>query len=163
MPVKSPPGRGFGERLREAFKGAGNSEIARQLGLTPSALTNYMKGRLPPPEVLLTIAELTDCSIHWLLTGEGEADLDPLRFLDDRTRSTVQTVASKLDMTPEGLLAELITEALTHRGAELLSNYRELDGAQIDQLVSILKIIDVEGAQASLPAGREHPARRSSS
>jgi chromosome partitioning protein len=61
----------FGYRLKEAFGGAQNKEIAHRLGLSNSAITTYMSGRIPPPETLVKISRLTGCSIHWLITGEG--------------------------------------------------------------------------------------------
>lgn len=61
----------FGLRLREAFKGVSQTEIARQLGISNSAVTNYVDGRIPPAETLTKIADLTGYSIHWLITGEG--------------------------------------------------------------------------------------------
>lgn len=60
----------FGKRLRQAFNGAGNKEIADKLSLSKSALTNYMQGRIPPPETLLEIKRFTNCSLDWLLTGQ---------------------------------------------------------------------------------------------
>ncbi|HYE72587.1 MAG TPA: helix-turn-helix domain-containing protein [Blastocatellia bacterium] len=61
----------FGARLREAFGNAKNAEIARRLGVSEPAVKNYMEGRVPPSDTLVKIADLTNCSLHWLLTGEG--------------------------------------------------------------------------------------------
>lgn len=70
--VKSSGGRlAFGLRLRKAFWGAQNKEIALKLGLSNAAITTYMQGRMPPPAVLLKIYRTTGCSLHWLMTGEG--------------------------------------------------------------------------------------------
>jgi chromosome partitioning protein len=69
--VKKVNGSNFGLRLKEAFKGASQTEIARQLGLSNSAVTNYVEGRIPPAEMLTKIADLTGYSIHWLITGKG--------------------------------------------------------------------------------------------
>lgn len=66
----------FGERLRKAYGGADNSKIARQLKRSDAALTNYMKGRVPPAELLVEISAQTGFSIHWLLTGNGPEKLD---------------------------------------------------------------------------------------
>src|SRR5437660_5382382 len=62
----------FGYRLKEAFQGLPNKEIARKLGVSNSAVTTYMLGRIPPAEMLIEISRLTGRSIHWLITGEGE-------------------------------------------------------------------------------------------
>ncbi len=62
----------FGYRLKEAFQSVPNKEIARKLGVSNSAITTYMLGRIPPAEMLIEISRLTGRSIHWLITGEGE-------------------------------------------------------------------------------------------
>lgn len=61
----------FGARLRLAFKNAKNAEIARQIGVSEAAIKNYVDGRIPDAEKLIKIRNLTNCSLDWLLTGEG--------------------------------------------------------------------------------------------
>ena len=61
----------FGERLRAAFNNAKNAEIARKIGVSESAVKNYLDGRVPDGEKLVRIANLTNCNLHWLLTGQG--------------------------------------------------------------------------------------------
>lgn len=63
--------RDFGGRLKKAFDFAPNTELARSLRLSNSAISTYMDGRVPPAETLVEISRLTGYSIHWLLTGEG--------------------------------------------------------------------------------------------
>ena len=58
---------GFGIRLREAFEGAIDAEIARKLGVSQAAVKNYIEGRIPGPEKLAQISGLTNCSIHWTI------------------------------------------------------------------------------------------------
>lgn len=69
----------FGYRLKEAFQGAPNKEIAKRLGISNSAVTTYMLGRIPPAEMLIEISRLTSFSIHWLITGEGEKLVNPIK------------------------------------------------------------------------------------
>jgi transcriptional regulator with XRE-family HTH domain len=73
----------FGERLRKAFDNASNAEIARKIGVSEPAVGNYVKGRIPDAEKLLQISNLTNCNLHWLLTGEGkqQAEVDPSKGL----------------------------------------------------------------------------------
>jgi hypothetical protein len=62
----------FGARFTEA---CGTSEPARKqrlLNISYQAAKNYLGGRLPDSRVLMTIAERTPYSLHWLLTGKGE-------------------------------------------------------------------------------------------
>lgn len=61
----------FGERLKEAFDFAANKIIGEKLKVGKSTVTSYMQGRIPPPDKLIEIAELTECNLNWLLTGVG--------------------------------------------------------------------------------------------
>ena len=63
----------FGRRLKSAFKGAKNAEIARVLGVSESAVSNYVGGRVPDAETLIAIRNFTNCDLDWLLTGEEKA------------------------------------------------------------------------------------------
>jgi transcriptional regulator with XRE-family HTH domain len=49
------------------------ADIARRIGSYRHAtIRNYFQGRLPAPEVLIKIANETNVSLNWLLTGDGE-------------------------------------------------------------------------------------------
>jgi len=58
-------------RLTETLQSAEPAEISRRLGISYQAAKNYLEGRLPSAEVLALIAEQTDYSLNWLLTGKG--------------------------------------------------------------------------------------------
>jgi AcrR family transcriptional regulator len=62
----------FTERLRQAFEFATMAEIARRIGVPHATVRNYFHGRLPAPDVLIKIANETNVSLNWLLTGAGE-------------------------------------------------------------------------------------------
>src|ERR1043165_438697 len=62
----------FSARLGEAFGNIRKSEIAAKLGGSKATVTLYTSGHLPPSEMLLKIAELTGCNLHWLMTGRGQ-------------------------------------------------------------------------------------------
>ena len=62
----------FQDRLARIFDYGTMAEIARRLDLPHATIRNYFGGRLPSPEVLIKIAEATNVSINWLLTGSGE-------------------------------------------------------------------------------------------
>ena len=87
---------GFTQRLHKIFSNASMAEIARQLDLPHATIRNYFAGRLPSPEVLIRIAEKTNVSLNWLLTGQGEvyagapkvATLDAL--LEDKIAEIVE-------------------------------------------------------------------------
>ncbi|KAK0039536.1 helix-turn-helix domain-containing protein [Biomphalaria pfeifferi] len=67
IPVSS-----FGDRLKEAFGTEQIPEIAKRLNVTYQAAKNYVEGRIPPADKLVEISNSTNCSIHWLLTGNGK-------------------------------------------------------------------------------------------
>ena len=62
----------FRKRLERAFDYASMADIARRIGVPHATVRNYFGGRLPAPEVLIKIANQTDVSLNWLLTGKGE-------------------------------------------------------------------------------------------
>lgn len=64
---------GFGERLKIAFGNARNAEIARKLRVSEPAVKNYVQGRIPNLETLITIRNLTGRSLDWLITGDEAA------------------------------------------------------------------------------------------
>ena len=73
----------FPQRLSEAFEFATMAEIARRIGVPHATIRNYFQGRLPAPEVLIKIANETNVSLNWLLSGAGAMYLsgrEPLNF-----------------------------------------------------------------------------------
>lgn len=79
----------FVKRLAMTFDGATMAVVARRLGIPHATVRNYYKeGRLPAPEVLIKIANVTGVSLNWLLLGRGEmyaGELPPLdlgRFIE---------------------------------------------------------------------------------
>jgi len=72
----------FSERMAQAFDYAKMSDIARRIGVPHATVRNYFHGRLPAPEVLIKIAQETNVSLNWLLTGVGEMFLGAPKHLD---------------------------------------------------------------------------------
>jgi transcriptional regulator with XRE-family HTH domain len=161
--LKNKPKSPFGTRLREAFKGASNTEIASKLGVKQSAITNYMAGRIPLPDTLLLIADLTQCSLHWLLTGEGEADLDPFRFLDEPIGRIVQKLADDSGRKFEETLREVINDGLVSRVKQLLLLYPNLRGKELEQMRMLYLLFGVEEENANSNSDPETSSRRRTS
>lgn len=86
----------FTERLKLAFEFASMADIARKLGLPHATVRNYFQGRLPSPEVLIKIANQTNISLNWLLTGSGEMyasfgrNLDLGRLFEEKIEEIVE-------------------------------------------------------------------------
>lgn len=82
------------------------ADIARQLDLPHATIRNYFGGRLPSPEVLIKIADATNVSINWLLTGKGDMyagsakGVDIGRVLDERIAEIVDRKLAQR-FTPE--------------------------------------------------------------
>lgn len=72
----------FPKRLSEAFGFATMADIARRIKVPHATIRNYFQGRLPAPDVLIKIANETNVSLNWLLTGIGEMYLSGREPLD---------------------------------------------------------------------------------
>jgi transcriptional regulator with XRE-family HTH domain len=72
----------FSKRLSEAFDFATMAEVARRIGVPHATIRNYFQGRLPAPDVLIKIADETNVSLNWLLSGTGEMYLSGREPLD---------------------------------------------------------------------------------
>lgn len=70
-------------RLERTFDGATMAVVARRLGIPHATVRNYYKeGRLPAPDVLIKIADVTGVSLNWLLLGRGEMFAGDLPSVD---------------------------------------------------------------------------------
>lgn len=62
----------FVDRLNLTFENRNMAQVGRMLDLPHATVRNYyQEGRLPAPEVLIKIANVTNVSLNWLLTGKG--------------------------------------------------------------------------------------------
>ena len=94
----------FASRFAEVCGTSEAAQVQRLLNISYQAAKNYLNGRLPDPRVLITIAERTPYSIHWLLTGKGEKfsfsersqDTSPLaRQISELIRQEVQAAIAE--------------------------------------------------------------------
>ena len=68
------------------------------------SVRNYLKGRLPSAEVLITISNKTLCSIDWLLTGRGK------KFLDAGETQSAPVVSGQIEAIARRVFVEVINE-----------------------------------------------------
>ncbi|VAW37628.1 hypothetical protein MNBD_DELTA02-435 [hydrothermal vent metagenome] len=59
------------ERMKESGKLKNDSAVARVLGVTPQALSNYKKRGRMPTNLIIRFASIYAISVDWLLTGKG--------------------------------------------------------------------------------------------
>ncbi len=59
------------ERMKKSADLKNDSRLARLLGVTPQALSNYKKRSKVPSDLLIKFADMQGLSVDWLLSGEG--------------------------------------------------------------------------------------------
>jgi transcriptional regulator with XRE-family HTH domain len=52
-------------------QGLTQQELAQLLGVSQPAISLYLRGRIPPADILLKMALLGDTTVDWLLTGSS--------------------------------------------------------------------------------------------
>lgn len=70
--------RKFGERLREAIKSAGTTQkdLATKIGVSKTAINNYVGGRIPDASILYKISKILNTTMEWLLAGEDTKNIN---------------------------------------------------------------------------------------
>lgn len=132
-------------RLEKTFEHESMADVARRLGIPHATVRNYYQGRLPAPEVLIKIANVTNVSLNWLLTGAGEmyGNQKPAigigRFLEEK-------------------IVEIIDKRLAEHGHVAVQDMGRADAFNVDEAISRL------GDPASVMnewftfEGRDYPA-----
>ena len=105
----------FGKRLKQIFNNATNQEIANIIGVSAPAVQHYVNGRVPDAEKLITIAAITKCNLHWLITGEGSR----LAVSENNAAETPQPDPLIDRKALAAFVREVIREELTDVGGEI--------------------------------------------
>jgi transcriptional regulator with XRE-family HTH domain len=120
----------FQDRLARIFDFGTMAEIARRLDLPHATIRNYFGGRLPSPEVLIKIADATNVSLNWLLTGKGEMyagkpkGLDIGIVLEERIAEIVdRKLAERFE--PESLRSVADEQARTFDIEDAIEQFRD--------------------------------------
>ncbi len=109
------------ERMRWAGKLKNDSAVARVLGITPQAISNYKKRGEMPSNLILKFSNIYGLSMDWLLTGEGA-------MLKNTTRSAEFQSCNIAELTPDEIIYI----------GKLLKILRETDKKIIPILIVIL-------------------------
>ncbi len=91
-------------RFIDACGTAEPAEIQRLLKISYQAAKNYLQGRLPKPEILISISGRTCCSIDWLLTGRGK------KFTDEPLMQGTPVPAGQMETFVRRICVEVINE-----------------------------------------------------
>ena len=94
----------FIERFIEACGTAEPAEIQRLLKVSYQSAKNYLQGRLPQPDILISIGIRTSCSIDWLLTGRGK------KFADEPVTQGAPIYAGQMEAFVRRICVEVINE-----------------------------------------------------
>ena len=101
----------FVDRFAEACGTCEPARIQRLLNISYQAAKNYIEGlRYPSTEILIIIAERTGCSIHWLLTGEGE------KFVGAHTMADTPLSTGQTEAFVRKVCVEVINERFGSQG-----------------------------------------------
>lgn len=105
--------RGFARRLREAFDGATNADIARRCITTSATIKLYAEGkRLPIAEMLLQMTRTTGVNIHWLLTGRGSRRVEIANVFSEEEEERIRQFAREKDLTFDQAVKQLTLSSL---------------------------------------------------
>ena len=85
----------FSERLKRLIPSGKVREISRKSGISEGSLRAYLRGSSEPGlKALVALAEVLDCRLDWLATGEGpERDIDQV----GETRGAYQALPESFD------------------------------------------------------------------
>lgn len=105
----------FRIRFTEVCGTSEPARIQRLLDISYQAAKNYLDGRLPDSRVLITIAERTPYSLHWLLTGGGEKFAIPART--DDTLPLAHQISALIRQEVEDAVGQALSKAPSEAGS----------------------------------------------
>jgi transcriptional regulator with XRE-family HTH domain len=131
---------GFEERLREAFGRAALTEVARKTGENYHTVRNWAKNkRDPPPRFLIAVAELTNCSLNWLLTGTEPKTVHGDKLVGNRAESK-QQLSPELRFEIRKEIYSVLRELMGSNEGEAI--FRALlSSKDIEFVESLLKVV----------------------
>jgi hypothetical protein len=79
-------------------------KVKRLLNVSYQSAKNYLGGRIPDWRVLMTIADRTPYSIHWLLTGKGG------KFVETVSHEDTPLLSREVEASVRRICVEVINE-----------------------------------------------------
>lgn len=130
----------FGKRLKEVFGNATNQQIADKIGVTAPAVQNYVNGRVPDADKLFTISAVTNCNLHWLITGQGAKYLPEVKDFD--IEYAIENHDDWVDVVKEWYEFEG-QEMPETMGASFMGGWKSFDKRQkIDAITDFKRFLD---------------------
>ncbi|OGQ55186.1 MAG: hypothetical protein A3J24_05325 [Deltaproteobacteria bacterium RIFCSPLOWO2_02_FULL_53_8] len=130
------------ERMRWAGKLKNDSAVARTLGVTPQALSNYKKRGEMPTDLVLKFAGIYGLSVDWLITGEGDIIKNVVKRPEGESKSFVSAA-----------------EDTAVYGRDMLGNARtpSLGSLSADEIIYVGKLLKIlRGTNKSTVLGMKH-------
>ncbi len=107
-------------RMKEIGELKNEAHLARTLGITPQALSNYKKRKTISGDLVFKFSQIYEVSIDWLLTGSGEM-LRSDSGLDGGSLSTIAFVKASPFVKGEGKRGIKVTGISVMSPDELIS------------------------------------------
>jgi len=89
------------ERMLEAGKFRNATQVAKFLGVSPQAISNYRKRGELPASMIIKFATLCGTSVDWLLTGKGAPDAG---IKSSNLSCAIALIEAPLDALPQAVL-----------------------------------------------------------
>src|SRR5476651_1754525 len=96
--------RAFVARFIEACGTSEPAKVQRLLDIPYQTAKNYLQGRLPQADMLISISHHTSCSVDWLLTGRGK------KFLEDAQLIDTPIATGQIEGLIRGICVDVINE-----------------------------------------------------
>lgn len=94
------------ERMLKAGGLRNGTEMAKALGITPQAISNYRKKQEMPPGIIIKFANTYNVSIDWLISGKGYAFLSDI---GDEANPTTLSPGAEAPKIPNTLGVMILT------------------------------------------------------
>ncbi len=105
-------GESVARRIEQLMKSRGwtQKDLAAALGVSQPAVSQYLKGRIPPAPVLYQLARLGRTSMEWILTGTSR-DRPPAQQVQEpgSTYGNRETILRLYQQLPPPLQQALLT------------------------------------------------------
>ena len=80
------------------------NQLAKILNVTQPAISKYLKGRVPPPNILLQLSQLSGMSIEWILTGSKDATIEKKIISEKSAQYNItKTIEEKFELLPNDI------------------------------------------------------------
>lgn len=109
----------FGSRLKETIKenGLTQKSLAEHIGLSVTAMNNYVAGRIPDAKLMYKICSILGTRMEWLLTGQGVKKIEDKGDLTSDEREVIEAynkLSYEEKIIAKGKLYELVANKKTN-------------------------------------------------